>query len=208
MNCPQNPRFYVYANDKDGRIVQYLLYENDAREVAARVVRRLAVASQPEGCVVDDLTGRLFIGEENRGVWVTAAAAVAAGQFELVAAVGEYLRADVEGLDIARMKAHGQETDWLVVSSQGNDSFSVYKAEPPFDYLGRFRIGSNLQAGVDGVSDTDGLEVSSLNFGDAFPGGILVAQDGHNRMPDEPQNFKLVDWRDIVEVIQRQMAVD
>lgn len=197
-----NDRFYAYVNDKDGRIVQYLLYRN-ADAVAGRVVRRLRLASQPEGCVVDDDTGRLFVGEESRGVWVTGAAADAPAEFAAVAAVGDYLHADVEGMALAQGPGGGA-AKWLVVSSQGNDSYTVYAAEPPFAVIGRFRIGLNLQAGVDGASETDGLDVSSANFGPAFPGGLLVVQDGRNVMPGEPQNFKLVDWRDIMDLMRRQ----
>ena len=62
---------------------------------------------------------------------------------------------------------------------------------------GRFRVGMNPPAGIDGASETDGLEVTSLNLGARYPEGLLVVQDGRNVMPAEHQNFKLVDWRDI-----------
>jgi 3-phytase len=52
------------------------------------------------------------------------------------------------------------------------------------------------------VSETDGLEVLSGNFGPAFPNGLLVVQDGYKRLPDGPQNFKLVSWEDVARVLK------
>ena len=51
--------------------------------------------------------------------------------------------------------------------------------------------------GIDGASETDGLEVSSANLGGRFARGMLVVQDGYKRLPDGAQNFKYVAWEDI-----------
>ncbi|MCG7535596.1 hypothetical protein [Pseudoalteromonas sp. OOF1S-7] len=32
-----------------------------------------------------------------------------------------------------------------------------------------------------------------------YPEGLLVLQEGRNRFPDQPQNFKFVSWRDVLE---------
>ena len=48
--------------------------------------------------------------------------------------------------------------------------------------------------GIDAVSETDGLDVSSLNFGGKWKRGMLVIQDGRKRMPETNQNFKYVPW--------------
>lgn len=82
----------------------------------------------------------------------------------------------------------------LVVSSQGNDSYVVFGLEEGYPLLGHFRVVANLSEGVDGASETDGLAVSNAPL-PGFPEGVLVVQDGRNRMPDEPQNFKIIDWR-------------
>ena len=55
----------------------------------------------------------------------------------------------------------------------------------------------NPEAGIDGASETDGLAVTSADLGGAFSDGLLVVQDGRNRLPDAPQNFKLVPWHAI-----------
>jgi len=107
------------------------------------------------------------------------------------------LKADVEGLALY----HGSERSYLLVSSQGNDSYVVLDAAPPYAVRGRFRIGINLAEGIDAASETDGLEVSSANFGGVYAQGLLVVQDGFKRMPDAPQNFKLVAWSDIAKAL-------
>jgi 3-phytase len=60
----------------------------------------------------------------------------------------------------------------------------------------KLRISANHAAGIDGVSETDGLAVTQRPL-PGYPRGILVVQDGRNRAPAEPQNFKIVDWRAI-----------
>jgi 3-phytase len=182
----------AFVNDKDGRIVQYRI-DFDGERFSGQALRTLRVATQPEGCVVDDRAARLFVGEEDRGIWTVSARADSKERLQLVMGVGRELVADVEGLALY----HGKQASYLVASSQGNDSYVVLDAAPPFRYRGAFRVGINAEAGIDGVSETDGLEVSAQNFGGVFSEGMLVLQDGYKRLPDAAQNFKYVPWREI-----------
>jgi 3-phytase len=185
---------YVFINGKSGRYQQYRLsWENNAP--GAALVREFSLPSQPEGCAADPVTGRIFMGEEAAGVWV-AGAEPDGDAPELVIPTSDALVADVEGMDIYR----SDSAAYLVVSSQGSDSFAVYRTQPPYALAGRFRITVNLQRGVDGVSETDGLAVSASAL-PGYPRGILVVQDGRNRMPDAPQNFKIIDWRAVEAVL-------
>ena len=106
-----------------------------------------------------------------------------------------HLVADVEGLDIYR----GEDVSWLIASSQGDDSYVVYQLEP-WKFVSKFRIGPDYFRGIDGASETDGLAVTNAKLAD-YPKGVLVVQDGRNRAPEEPQNFKVVDWRDIAQLL-------
>jgi 3-phytase len=63
--------------------------------------------------------------------------------------------------------------------------------------VGSFHVVADPDRGVDGVSETDGLDVVSAPLGPRFPEGLLVVQDGRNLSPRERQNFKFVSWRDI-----------
>ena len=51
------------------------------------------------------------------------------------------------------------------------------------------------------MSETDGLDVSSLNFGGKWKQGMLVVQDGRKRMPETNQNFKYVPWEKIAQAL-------
>ena len=88
-----------------------------------------------------------------------------------------------------------------MVSSQGNDSYLLLDAEPPYALKGAFRVGLNGDLGIDGASETDGLEVTSANLGGPWSQGLLVVQDGRKRMPESTQNFKLVPWADIARAL-------
>ncbi len=193
---------YAIPNGKSGEFQQIKLTAtlNDKNTVVwnGEVVRRFFVKSQPEGCVADDKNQRLFIGEEDVALWTLGAEPSAANTLELVLAAGELLVADVEGVGIYR----GARNSYVVVSSQGNNTFVVMDALPPFKVRGRVRIDMDAANDIDGVSETDGLEVSSANFGSDFNEGMLVVQDGHKVMPEAPQNFKYVDWKKIRTALQ------
>jgi 3-phytase len=147
--------------------------------------------------VADERSGLLFMGEEKRGVWVTEAAAERAAQPRMILPVGGLLQADVEGMGLY----HGADRSYLVVSSQGNNSYVVLDAAAPFTVRGAFRIGIDAAGGIDGASETDGLEVSSRDLGGPYGRGLLVVQDGYKRLPDGPQNFKLVAWEDVARAL-------
>lgn len=188
----------VFVNDKDGRFLQVRVGKRDERW-SGQVVRRFQVASQPEACVVDESNERVFIGEEKRGVWVLSSNATGPAKLSLAAAVGKSLVADVEGLGLY----HTPKANYLVVSSQGNDSYVVLDAAPPYAQRGVFRIGINATRSIDATSETDGLEVTSKPLGPKFPKGMLVVHDGYKQLPPGPQNFKYVSW----EVIEKALTL-
>ena len=194
---PAGGDIYAIANGKDGTFLQYRLSAPDGR-VQGELVRQFKVDSQPEGCVADDQRQRLFIGEEDVGVWAVDARADQPATLTSVIKVGEQLHADVEGLALYQSAQH----DYLVISSQGNDSYLVLDAEPPFASRGAFRVGLNAAAGIDGASETDGLEVTAVNLGGPWNQGLLVVQDGRKRMPEQTQNFKFVPWADVTRTLK------
>lgn len=187
----------AFVNDKDGTFQHYRIGRKDGA-FTSTLLRSFKVATQPEGCVADDRTGLLFVGEEKRGVWTLPAAADQGSAMRMVLPVGGVLTADVEGMSLY----HGAKSSYLVVSSQGSNSYVVLDAAAPHKVRGSFRIGVNVAAGIDGASETDGLDVSSANLGGAYGEGMLVVQDGYKRMPDGPQNFKYVAWSDIASALK------
>ncbi|WP_448723757.1 phytase [Pseudomonas farris] len=194
---PASGEIYAIANGKDGTFLQYRLSAPNG-SVQGELVRQFKVDSQPEGCVADDQRQRLFLGEEDVGVWAVDARADQPATLSSVIKVGAQLQADVEGLALYQSAAQ----DYLVISSQGNDSYVVLDAEPPFASRGAFRVGLNAAAGIDGASETDGLEVTSANLGGLWSHGMLVVQDGRKRMPEQTQNFKFVPWAEVTKALK------
>ncbi|AZE60768.1 MULTISPECIES: phytase [Pseudomonas fluorescens group] len=194
---PASGEIYAIANGKDGTFLQYRLSAPHGR-AQGELVRQFKVDSQPEGCVADDQRQRLFIGEEDVGVWAVDARADQPATLTSVIKVGPQLHADVEGLALYQ----SDKRDYLVISSQGNDSYLVVDAEPPFVVHGALRVGLNAAGGIDGASETDGLEVTAVNLGGPWSQGMLVVQDGRKRMPEQTQNFKFVPWAEVARALK------
>lgn len=173
---------HTFLNTKEGTIYHQRVSTDGGVEVLG--TRTMTVPSQPEGCVVDARNGTLYVGEEAVGVWRFD---LETGEGELVVRVApDQLVADVEGLALA---PSGEDGGYLIASSQGDHTFAVYRL-PDLGYVGRFYIADGES--IDGVTETDGIELSLANLGPAFPNGLFVVQDGHT--PSRRQNFKLVDW--------------
>ncbi len=194
---------YAIVNSYSGEIQQWELFDDGRGRVDARKVRELRVASTPEGCVADDELGHLYVGEERAGIWKFGAEPDADPARTRVDSTGTggHLTADVEGLAIYHAP---RGTGYLLASSQGNDSFVVYRREGKNEYLMTFKIGASVA--VDGVTDCDGIDVTNVSLGPAFPKGLFVAQDGTNDRGN--QNFKLVPWEAIAGAGRPGLAVD
>ena len=187
---------YSFANDKDGTFVQHRLYTKGDK-VEGELVRQFKVATQPEGCVADDRNQRLFLGEEDVAVWAVDARPDQPATLTSVIKVGGPVHDDIEGMGLYQT----EKDNYLVISSQGNDSYVVVDAEPPYALRGAFRVGVNAAAGIDGASETDGLEVTSANLGGPWHKGMLVVQDGRKRMPEQAQNFKYIPWAEVAKAL-------
>ena len=188
---------YSFANDKDGTFVQHRLYAKGDK-VEGELVRQFKVATQPEGCVADDRNQRLFLGEEDVAVWAVDARPDQPATLTSVIKVGGPVHDDIEGMGLYQT----EKDNYLVISSQGNDSYVVVDAEPPYALRGAFRVGVNAAAGIDGASETDGLEVTAANLGGAWSKGMLVVQDGRKRMPEQAQNFKYIPWSEVAKALR------
>ena len=188
---------YAYVNGSDGAYEIWRI--NAGGQLAPERIDRFSMETKPEGCVVDDVTGIAYVGEEERGIWKMPAGPGGFQERSLLDTVdSDRLAADVEGLDIYRAT---EGPALLVASSQGDHSYAVYDLGNGDAYLGSFRITDDPEAGMDGAEETDGLAVSAVNLGPGFEDGLLVVQDGYNRLPQERQNFKLVPWSSIARAL-------
>jgi myo-inositol-hexaphosphate 3-phosphohydrolase len=188
---------FFIGTSEEGVVEQWRLFDDGTGGVDALRVRSFDVGGTVEGCVADDEAGHLFLGEEEEGIWRYGAepdAGAARVQVDTTG-TGGHLSADVEGLALYDA---GGGAGYLLASSQGNSTYVVYDRRPPHAHRLTFRIGSNAGLGIDAVSGTDGIEVTSAALGSAFTGGLFVAQDDSN--PGANQNFKLVPWSAIASV--------
>ena len=193
-------KFYAIVNDKTGLIEQWELFDNGEGKVDGKLVRSLHVDSQPEGCVADDILADLYVGEEDKGVWKFAAEPEAGVEKTLVDDLNNHFVEDVEGLSIYYAD---RETGYLIVSSQGNNTYCVYTREGNNDWVGTFQVVDGET--IDGSLETDGLDVTNFGLGTAFPNGMFVAQDGFNDKGN--QNFKCVPWDAIAKGISPELKI-
>jgi 3-phytase len=186
-------RFYFFVNHKSGKYEQYVLGWVAGGRVDAVKVREFAVGSVAEGCVADDETGALYVAEEDVGVWRFSAEETGGDSRTLIAKVGENgLKDDVEGVTI--YSAAGGK-GYLIVSSQGNNTFKLYDRGPGNRFVGTI---DPAQGTLGGTFDTDGIAVANRPTSARFPKGVFVAQDGVSKEAgNRKQSFKLFAWDEI-----------
>jgi 3-phytase len=183
---------YAFIVLKDGTINQLLL-DTAGATPAGRIVRTMKLGTQSEGCAADDRTGRLYVAEEDVGLWrFDAAASGSTTPVKIATADGKNIVADAEGVAIA---AIGARDGYVLVSSQGDNAYAAYRLSDD-SYVGRFRVAPGV---VGSTEETDGIEVMTGDFGPGYPGGLFIAQDGRN--DGKAQNFKLVAWADIAKAL-------
>lgn len=166
-------------------------------KVTGETVASWQLETQPEGCVVDDAAAELFVGEEGHGIWMfdLNASDPSVGTLVFEASDAGPLVPDVEGLALWTHDGH----DYLVASSQGSDRYVILD-RADWSFAGAFRIVADRAEGIDGATETDGLEITSIALDDDdFEYGIMVAQDGLNE--DEPQNFKIITMLSVIEAL-------
>ena len=184
------------------------------------------VLPQLEGVSVDQRTGVLYAAQEDVGLW-RLQLPIGRGEPKLVDRVrdfgvhdaydpeteecapidpadagfgGTVLEADAEGVDVY----HGPgATGYVIVSSQGDDTYAVYRTQGRNDLVGTFRV-----AGVDGVDDvngSDGLAVTNRPVGE-YRQGLLVTHDEPDSGPEvdderDATNFSYVQWGDVADAL-------
>jgi myo-inositol-hexaphosphate 3-phosphohydrolase len=174
---------------------------------------------QFEGLAVDKVTGTVYAGQEDVGIWAIDPVAGTISEAPLYttrgsakssfSAPGSLISRDVEGLTVY----YGQNDRYLLVSSQGgahgdapapdapyDDSFVVFRIGTGLEPLGAFSLGAG--GTIDAVQESDGADVIATAL-PGWPNGLFVSQDGYNDdlngLDGETAatNFKFVDWATI-----------
>jgi 3-phytase len=205
---------YVFLSDTNSTVGQWRLFAADTGELKAEQVRTFTVGkagSQAEGCAADDAQGVLFVAEEDVGFYAywgepNLPEDRRNARFIIDTVATGHLTADAEGVTVVD---EGNGAGYVIVSSQGSNSYNVYDRAAPYAFRGAFVIGDGRNAAgdpVDGVENTDGIDVTAANLGPAFPGGVFIAQDGRNvegaAKTKANQNFKLVPWPTIRDALK------
>ncbi len=192
----------VIPNNKKGAVLAFAIAPGADGKPAMQLRHSWKLRSQTEGCVVNDETGDLYVGEEDRGIWQMSLRRPAEAPRSIAGVDGRIMVADVEGLTLMRDAGR----TFLIASSQGDSAFAVWDiAGGAHDFIGRFRVGGG---GIDPVTQTDGLSAWSGPIV-TYPEGAIAVHDhcdgdGHEDPSDavcdsdaKQQNYKLVDWRDV-----------
>jgi 3-phytase len=183
--CGEN----VTQRERD-QLEHWKLVPDPDKTVAAELVATVPFSSECEGMVVDDATAELYVAEEAVGIWKLDARDIAKERRLILKAHPDGpLHGDVEGLAV--MKRTG-DPGYLLASSQGSDDFVVLRRAADYAVAGRFEIVGGR--GIDGVTHTDGIDVTTAAMGDRYPRGLFVVQDDVN---ETRQNFKLISVEEI-----------
>lgn len=213
---PRTGKYYVFVtkspyplNDpkaNSGEVRQFELFDRGGK-VDARQVRSFKVGSDSEGCVADDVTGRLYVAETRIGIWEYGAEPGDGSARTSVARVGDgHLERELEGLALYYT---GQNTGYLIASEQCCAKFAMYRREGSHAFVGHFAIKENSAAGIDNVSGTDGIDVTNFPLGSSFSGGMFVAHDTKNDPgASSYTNFKLVPWESIAQAFAPPLTID
>ncbi len=201
-HSPHTGKYYVFMDSKTGQVEQWELFDGGNGQVGVQMVRAFDVGSQVEGCVADDELGYFYIGEEAVGIWKYGAEPGDGSTRTLVNSTsGGHVVSNIEGLTIYYAS---DRTGYLIASSQGNNTFGIYRREGQNAHVQTFEIVAGN--GIDAVSGTDGIDVTNFGLGSAFPQGVFVAQDGAN--DNGNQNFKLVPWPAIAQSAGPPLTID
>jgi 3-phytase len=175
----------VFLSDKKGRVKRYLVEMIDDF-VSVKPLGDFKFRSTVEGIEGDPYYRRVYIAEEDKGLWYIDFSEEKPRRIKVLKTDKKILVADLEGLALADL---GNGKGYLIQSVQGNNSYALINRET-LTLHAIFKIKSKDK--IDGAEETDGLEVSTHP---RFP--VLIVQDGFNT--GENQNFKWVNWNDILE---------
>jgi 3-phytase len=164
-------------------------------------MRTFTLSSQPEGMVASDKNATLYFGIEEEGIFKIPADPDKETVFYKLAesdSTNSNIVYDIEGLSLFNYN----NSEYLIASSQGNYSYALFKIGKSESYITSFIIGNS---DVDGVEETDGLDITTMPLNSQFPEGILVVQDGFNYRNDTllTQNFKYMSVRKIKELLDK-----
>lgn len=164
-------RLYYIATSESSGVTQYEISRLRDGSLTCKEINHWDL-EKCEGIVADDETGKFYVAVEQEGIWQFSIDAGDQKAPELIIALGKNgLAGDLEGLTLATLEDTSRV---LIVSSQGLNEFFVFDRQSPWNCRGSFQI--------DGVTETDGIDLIQSNEIPGFSGGIFgchTSQLGH-----------------------------
>ena len=189
------------ANGKNGQIGAYMIDMKEGK-LTFDLTYQWKLESQPEGMVVDEVNDILYVGEEQLGIWKVVLAPDTTPSLipSSTQEQNEKIIYDIEGLSLYQMENPWHPSGVLIASIQGSFSYAVFDLSESNNYIGSFKITDSET--IDGVEETDGLEIVNYAIPANYPQGILIVQDGFNTKGGEAlsQNFKVVDMQEVLKL--------
>ena len=185
----EDGKFFVIVGRKTGPTENYLWqYELNTvgSEIQAKLVRKFGKYSgkkEIEAIAVDNELGYIYYSDEGVGIRKYIADPSLDNNQELTLFGNKGFRADHEGISIYKT---GAKSGYILVSNQQANSFIVFSREGS---NGKPNYHVPLAEIPVTALESDGSEVSALNFGPKFPKGIFVAMSNG-------KVFHYYDWRD------------
>ena len=201
-------KVYAYATQNGHSLAAQFELKASGEKIAWTKIRTITLSADDddkhaEGMVVDQEYGKLYIDQEDVGIYTTDAEVTTdtiLDENDLLLEVGDNQTAeDLEGITLY-YKDSGE--GYLIVSSQGNNTFAVFNrtaVDTENSYIDSFTIVADMN-GIDAVQETDSIDVTNIAIGTQFPNGAFIVQDGMDTTvdPDDTAtNFKWVKWEDI-----------
>ena len=196
FRSPKTGKFYFVTTSKPGVVGQYELADDGKGKVKGAKVRTWN-SGYSEGAAGDDVAGKIYIGEEDKGVWEIGGEPTDPTPGKRILKIGENgLKSDVEGLTIYRF-ARGKE-GYLIVSNQGAHNFKVFALTGEHKFLGTFTIAS--------AEETDGIDVTNVNLGGPFAKGMFACHSNRKRGGGCP--VLLTPWAKIAKSTKAPLKTD
>jgi myo-inositol-hexaphosphate 3-phosphohydrolase len=208
-HSPVSGKYYAFVHDFNSNVITQFELDGATGSVRGTAVRSFDNGDSSEGISADDELQRLYVSEEEVGVWRYGAEPGDGATRSLVdrtVATGGRI---VDNIKNTAIYYGRQGTGYLLVSSQGGSNFAVYNRGDNA-YVGHFKVVSG--GGVDGVNGQDGIDVTNFPLGPSFPAGMFTSQDHNNTDTGNGisgnQNHKLVSWQRIAEAFSPPLLMD
>ena len=112
---------YVFVSDKKGNVEQWS-FNNDESNPEIKFERKLKFSSLVEGLVADESKGKIYIGQERKGIWELNAFPSFDSQKKLIFKKSKNFKPDFEGL---ALRDDGNGEGYLIASVQGSNGYLI-----------------------------------------------------------------------------------